>query len=202
MSQKAAVVRRCSFCGCTEEYLKSRKDGLSIIDGPSFTVCVECLDLCNELMDQKLPEAPSKERILFSDKIRDEHLYDLTSAVLDALALSGVPQPYGVIAPIVGYHHRSRLFYLQLGRSLREDYAAGKPLRASLVINKALGMPGKAYYEVCRELGYDIPPDKEWEFWKKQIASILSGVPVPHPVQHACTADDLLRELGVDEAVS
>ena len=156
---------RCDFCGEWD---------VRLIHGPSFIVCVECLGLCNEILDQNMPEAPEKEPVAVSEPFKDEYLYSLTSAVLDALALCGEPQPYSKVAPIVGYHHRSKAFFRQLGRSLREDHAAGKPLRASLVINKSIGMPGNSYFEVCRDLGYNMQlAGGEQAFWGDQVKKFL-----------------------------
>ena len=95
---------------------------------------------------------------------------DLTRRVLDALALAAEPQPYSLVAPLIGYHHRDPSFHVQLELVLREDHAEGRPLRPSLVINKTLGMPGSGYFKVCRELGHDIPD--EATFWREQILKI------------------------------
>jgi len=114
-------------------------------------------------------EPPPKQSAQLPPMLQNEMLYALTSAVLNALALSGEPQIYSDVAPIIGYYHRDRNFHIQLGRSLREDHANGRPLRASLVINKALGMPGDAYFKVCRELGYVIPSGDEATFWAEQL---------------------------------
>jgi hypothetical protein len=102
--------------------------------------------------------------------------YHATDVMLHTLALSGEPQPYSLVAPIAGYHHRDRNFYAMLGRSLREDHAVGRPLRASLVINKGRGMPGQTYFEVCRQLGYGVPQGGEEAFWHVQLARL---VPAP-----------------------
>jgi hypothetical protein len=158
----ATSADECSFCH------KSR-DQVRLIAGATVLICVECIALCNEIVaDEAVKSALEADPALPVD-LQNEIFYSLTSAVLDTLALGGEPQPYSAVAPIVGYHHRSRKFFEQLGRSLREDAAAEKPLRASLVINKKSGMPGQSYFEVCRSLGHDIPLGKEAEFWGKQL---------------------------------
>lgn len=151
----------CSFCH------KSR-DQVRLIAGASIFICVECISQCNEIVGEA-EKAYSEADPILPGNLQNEMLYGLTSAVLDTLALGGEPQPYSAVAPIVGYHYRSRKFFEQLGRSLKEDDAAGKPLRASLVINKKSGMPGQSYFQICRSLGYDIPVGKEAEFWGKQL---------------------------------
>jgi len=103
------------------------------------------------------------------ETVQNVLFYALTSAVLDALALSGDPQPYSVVAPIVGYHYRDRNFFKLLGQTLHDDFLAGKPLRATLVINKQTGMPGSSYFDVCRDLGYVIPVGQENVFWLDQL---------------------------------
>jgi hypothetical protein len=104
-------------------------------------------------------------------KLQDELLYGLTSVMLDTLALSGEPQPYSKVASIVGYHHRDKNFYRQLGRAIREDHAAGNPLRSALVINKQLGYPGQQFFEMARAVGISIGATQaaELAFWRNEL---------------------------------
>ena len=41
----------CSFCG------KSQHEVKKLIAGPSVFICDECIDLCNEIIRDELPEA-------------------------------------------------------------------------------------------------------------------------------------------------
>src|SRR4030088_1687327 len=43
---------KCSFCG------KSQKQVKKLIAGPGVYICDECIDLCNEIIEEKLTESP------------------------------------------------------------------------------------------------------------------------------------------------
>ena len=46
---------RCSFCGKTQEDVKK------IIAGPTVYICDECIDLCNEIMEEEYQNEISEE---------------------------------------------------------------------------------------------------------------------------------------------
>src|SRR5947207_14691102 len=43
----------CSFCG------KSQRQVKKLIAGPGVYICAECIDLCNEIIDEELTAPPS-----------------------------------------------------------------------------------------------------------------------------------------------
>ncbi|MEA2412516.1 MAG: ATP-dependent Clp protease ATP-binding subunit ClpX, partial [Thermoleophilaceae bacterium] len=43
----------CSFCG------KSQRQVKKLIAGPGVYICDECIDLCNEIIDEELTAPPS-----------------------------------------------------------------------------------------------------------------------------------------------
>src|SRR3712207_1928682 len=43
---------KCSFCG------KSQKQVKKLIAGPGVYICDECIDLCNEIIEEEFAEAP------------------------------------------------------------------------------------------------------------------------------------------------
>ena len=43
---------KCSFCG------KSQKQVKKLIAGPGVYICDECIDLCNEIIEEELSETP------------------------------------------------------------------------------------------------------------------------------------------------
>ncbi len=43
----------CSFCG------KSQRQVKKLIAGPGVYICDECIDLCNEIIDEELAAAPT-----------------------------------------------------------------------------------------------------------------------------------------------
>src|SRR5260370_38175296 len=45
----------CSFCG------KSQRQVKKLIAGPGVYICDECIDLCNEIIDEELTAAPAFE---------------------------------------------------------------------------------------------------------------------------------------------
>ena len=47
---------KCSFCG------KSQKQAKKLIAGPGVYICDECIDLCNEIIDEELAE-PSNDPV-------------------------------------------------------------------------------------------------------------------------------------------
>lgn len=143
----------CSFCTQTEPKIRI------VASTRNAWICDECVQLCNNILDAE-PEAA----------------YQRVSRELDRIQAYGAePQPYSVVAPLAGYRSpRDQDLFHQLGRALREDHAANRPLRSTLVINKKLGMPGAAYFKVCRELGYDIPAGKEAEFWNEQLRRLAA----------------------------
>lgn len=140
----------CTFCS------KSGNE-VRLISGPTVHICVECIALCNEII------------------ARDQQ-YERVSQELDRIVAYGCePQPYSVVAALAGYKSpRDRDLFFQLGRTLREDHAAGQPLRASLVINKKYGMPGSTYFTVCRDLGHNIPLGAEATFWAEQLKRLTA----------------------------
>ena len=47
---------KCSFCGKSQEQVRK------LIAGPGVYICDECIDLCNEILDEELVEAPGGSR--------------------------------------------------------------------------------------------------------------------------------------------
>ena len=47
MSQSKVAPLRCSFCGKTQDEVKK------IIAGPTVYICDECIDLCNDIMEEE-----------------------------------------------------------------------------------------------------------------------------------------------------
>ncbi len=43
---------KCSFCG------KSQKQVKKLIAGPGVYICDECIDLCNEIIEEEFAETP------------------------------------------------------------------------------------------------------------------------------------------------
>src|SRR5699024_12662439 len=48
---EGADLLKCSFCG------KSQKQVVKLIAGPGVYICDECIELCNEIIEEELAEA-------------------------------------------------------------------------------------------------------------------------------------------------
>ena len=55
----------CSFCG------KSQRQVKKLIAGPGVYICDECIDLCNEIIDEELAAPPTFELESFKGELRD-----------------------------------------------------------------------------------------------------------------------------------
>src|SRR5574339_449451 len=52
---ESADLLKCSFCG------KSQKQVQQLIAGPGVYICDECVELCNEIIEERLAEAGEPE---------------------------------------------------------------------------------------------------------------------------------------------
>jgi ATP-dependent Clp protease ATP-binding subunit ClpX len=50
-ARRSTATLTCSFCG------KRQRQVNRLIAGPGVYICNECVDLCNEIMDQEQPKA-------------------------------------------------------------------------------------------------------------------------------------------------
>ena len=58
---------KCSFCG------KSQKQVKKLIAGPGVYICDECIDLCNEIIEEELAEG---SELSFEDLLKPREIYD------------------------------------------------------------------------------------------------------------------------------
>ena len=58
---------KCSFCGKTQKQVKK------LIAGPGVYICDECIDLCNEIIEDELSEASSEG---FKELPKPQEIYD------------------------------------------------------------------------------------------------------------------------------
>ncbi|WP_049567868.1 ATP-dependent Clp protease ATP-binding subunit ClpX [Streptomyces sp. SBT349] len=58
---------KCSFCG------KSQKQVKKLIAGPGVYICDECIDLCNEIIEEELAESPDSD---LSELPKPREIYD------------------------------------------------------------------------------------------------------------------------------
>lgn len=57
---------KCSFCGKTQDQVKK------LIAGPEVFICDECVELCNEILDEEFFESKEKSSIESSDKSEEK----------------------------------------------------------------------------------------------------------------------------------
>src|SRR4026208_592644 len=59
---------KCSFCG------KSQKQVKKLIAGPGVYICDECIDLCNEIIEEELSES---SELKFDERPRRAEIFDV-----------------------------------------------------------------------------------------------------------------------------
>jgi ATP-dependent Clp protease ATP-binding subunit ClpX len=74
----------CSFCG------KSQRQVKKLIAGPGVYICDECIDLCNEIIDEELTAAPTFE---LESLPKPVEIYGMTAmrAILSTSSMKKIP---------------------------------------------------------------------------------------------------------------
>ena len=75
---------KCSFCGKSQEQVRK------LIAGPGVYICDECVDLCNEILDEELMDGPAPAP---SPTARSEASAAKRKANGDRLSLGKLPKP-------------------------------------------------------------------------------------------------------------
>ncbi len=103
---------KCSFCG------KSQKQVKKLIAGPGVYICDECIDLCNEIIEEELAD-PSDVR--FEDLPTPREV----RSFLDEYVI-GQDQAKKVLAVAVYNHYRRIQYQQESGSSRRDDVELAK----------------------------------------------------------------------------
>jgi len=94
---------KCSFCG------KSQKQVKKLIAGPGVYICDECIDLCNEIIEEELADT---EEVSFSELPKPSEIFDFLEGYV-------VGQEYATkILSVAVYNHYKRV---RAGQRSKED---------------------------------------------------------------------------------
>ncbi|WP_416672775.1 ATP-dependent protease ATP-binding subunit ClpX [Egbenema bharatensis] len=121
---------KCSFCGKSQEQVRK------LIAGPGVYICDECVDLCNEILDEELFDSTSS---VPQPSARREHQPEKRQVRSPALSLNQIPKPREIkkhldehvigqneakkILSVAVYNHYKRLAYVQSKGTGRNDDA-------------------------------------------------------------------------------
>ena len=67
--------------------------------------------------------------------------------------------------------HRIHKLTLWLEASMAEDVAAGRPLRATIVISRLYDRPARGFFDMAISLGLieaEAPQEKQWQWYQEQ----------------------------------
>ncbi|MEO0805647.1 MAG: ATP-dependent protease ATP-binding subunit ClpX [Cyanobacteria bacterium J06643_4] len=111
---------KCSFCGKSQEQVRK------LIAGPGVYVCDECVDLCNEILDEELFDSNSS---VASPAPRREQAPERRRKASSPIALNQIPKPREIksyldehvigqdeakkVLSVAVYNHYKRLSYVQ-----------------------------------------------------------------------------------------
>jgi ATP-dependent Clp protease ATP-binding subunit ClpX len=111
---------KCSFCGKSQEQVRK------LIAGPGVYICDECVDLCNEILDEELFDSSSS---VPQPSARREHQPEKRQVRASGLSMNQIPKPREIkkhlddhvigqdeakkILSVAVYNHYKRLAYAQ-----------------------------------------------------------------------------------------
>jgi ATP-dependent Clp protease ATP-binding subunit ClpX len=123
---EGADLLKCSFCG------KSQKQVKKLIAGPGVYICDECIDLCNEIIDEELAEASELGLV---DLPKPREIYDF----LEEYIIGQDPAKRSLAVAV--YNHYKRV---QARESAGQDDAAVEIAKSNILLIGPTGT-GKTY---------------------------------------------------------
>jgi ATP-dependent Clp protease ATP-binding subunit ClpX len=119
---------KCSFCGKSQEQVRK------LIAGPGVYVCDECVDLCNEILDEELFDSNSS---VATPAPRREQMPERRRKSPSPIALNQIPKPREIkayldehvigqdeakkVLSVAVYNHYKRLSFLQSERDHEDE---------------------------------------------------------------------------------
>ncbi len=119
---------KCSFCGKSQEQVRK------LIAGPGVYVCDECVDLCNEILDEELFDSNSS---VASPTPRREQMPERRRKASSPIVLNQIPKPREIksyldehvigqdeakkVLSVAVYNHYKRLSFVQSDEEGDED---------------------------------------------------------------------------------
>ena len=116
---------KCSFCG------KSQKQVKKLIAGPGVYICDECIELCNEIIEEELAET---SELRFDELPKPREIYDFLNDYVVG------QDPAKKILSVAVYNHYKRIQFQNVARSRRTTTRSSWPSRTSC----CSGRPGAA----------------------------------------------------------
>jgi len=135
---------KCSFCGKSQDQVRK------LIAGPGVYICDECIDLCNEILDEELLDSQSKANQTspqVKKKLKDNH-----TESPDPLKITSIPKPIEIksfldkqvvgqdsakkILSVAVYNHYKRLAWKSTGNesSIQPDELQSTKLQKSNIL--------------------------------------------------------------------
>ena len=99
---------KCSFCG------KSQKQVKKLIAGPGVYICDECIDLCNEIIEEELAESPE---LKLEDLPKPKEIYEFLNDYIVG------QEPAKKVLSVAVYNHYKRI---QVGEQVEGDVELAK----------------------------------------------------------------------------
>ncbi|MDT0307597.1 ATP-dependent Clp protease ATP-binding subunit ClpX [Streptomyces sp. DSM 44917] len=104
---------KCSFCG------KSQKQVKKLIAGPGVYICDECIDLCNEIIEEELAESPDSD---LSELPKPREIYDF----LNSYVVGQEEAKKALSVAVYNHYKRVRANEADHGQSRDEDIELSK----------------------------------------------------------------------------
>jgi ATP-dependent Clp protease ATP-binding subunit ClpX len=123
---EGADLLKCSFCG------KSQKQVKKLIAGPGVYICDECIDLCNEIIEEELAEATEVGMV---DLPKPREIFDF----LEQYIVGQEPAKRSLAVAV--YNHYKRI---QAGEATRGDAEAVELAKSNILLIGPTGC-GKTY---------------------------------------------------------